>query len=89
MGLAPDHVDHRSPDVGADSTENFRSGFREPDPPGRGAPEHAHHALRRQEARSGANGGKGGKGREGRKGGKGGKGSAKRAGIVKRSNLGG
>ena len=43
------------------STENFESGFREPDPVTRGAPEHAHHALRRQEARSGANGGKGGR----------------------------
>ena len=57
VGLAPDHVDHRRPDVGADSTENFRSGFREPDPPGRGAPEHADHALRRQEAREAREGG--------------------------------
>ena len=52
VGLAPDHVDHSRPDVGADATENFRSGFREPDPINGGAPEHAHHALRRQEART-------------------------------------
>ena len=51
MGLAPDHVDHSRPDVGADEEEeeNFgTSGFRQPDPAGHGTPEHAHHGLKRQ-----------------------------------------
>ena len=72
VGLAPDHVDHSRPNVGAEYEETFESGFMPPDIPQSAPPPDAMAGLAAQQAAERGEGGRGGGGGRGDGGGGGG-----------------